>query len=115
MGFFRQEYWIALPFPPPGDLLDSGVQFMPPVSPAMACRFLSTVPPGKPYICYVSAIKKVYSKIECKAQKTHIHPEFTNLHDIISLSYFDGFLVSTLTWSCQTVRTFFCISPAHLL
>ena len=24
MGFSRQEYWIGLPFPPPGDLPDSG-------------------------------------------------------------------------------------------
>ena len=77
------------------------------VSLAMAGRFLSIVPHGKPYICYVSALKMIYLKIECKAQKTHIHPEFTNLHDIISSSYFDGFIVSTLTWNCQTVRTSF--------
>ena len=25
MGFFRQEYWSGLPFPPPGDLPNSGV------------------------------------------------------------------------------------------
>ena len=26
MGFFRQEYWSGLPFPPPGDLSDPGVK-----------------------------------------------------------------------------------------
>ena len=26
MGFSRQEYWSRLPFPPPGDLLDPGIQ-----------------------------------------------------------------------------------------
>ena len=26
MGFFRQEYWSGLPFPPPGDLSDPGVE-----------------------------------------------------------------------------------------
>ena len=26
MGFTRQEYWSELPFPPPGDLLDSGME-----------------------------------------------------------------------------------------
>ena len=26
MGFPRQEYWNWLPFPPPGDLLDSGTE-----------------------------------------------------------------------------------------
>ena len=114
MEFFRQEYWIGLPFPPPEDLPSPGMDFMAPVSPAVAGRVFLTVPPGKPYICCVSTIKKGYLKIECKAQKTHIYPEFTNLHDTISLSSFDGFLVSTLTGSCQMVRPSF-ISPAHLL
>ena len=26
MGFSRQEYWSALPFPSPGDLPDSGIE-----------------------------------------------------------------------------------------
>ena len=26
MGFSRQEYWSGLPFPPPGDLPDPGIQ-----------------------------------------------------------------------------------------
>ena len=26
MGFFRQEYWSGLPFPPPGDLSDPGIE-----------------------------------------------------------------------------------------
>jgi len=32
MGFSRQEYWIELPFPSPGDLPDSGIK---PGSPAL--------------------------------------------------------------------------------
>ena len=27
MGFSRQEYWSGLPFPPPGDLPDPGIEF----------------------------------------------------------------------------------------
>ena len=46
MGFSRQESWSELPFPPPGDLLDPGIE---PVSPASAGRFFTTEPPGKPY------------------------------------------------------------------
>ena len=45
MGFSRQEYWSCLPFPSPGDLLDSGIK---PASPALAGRFFTTEPPGKP-------------------------------------------------------------------
>ena len=36
MGFPRQEYWIGLPFPSPGDLPDSGIE---PASPALAVGF----------------------------------------------------------------------------
>ena len=28
MGFSRQEYWSGLPCPPPGDLLDPGIESM---------------------------------------------------------------------------------------
>ena len=35
MGFFRQEDWSGLRFPPSGDLLEQGVQPAFPVSPAL--------------------------------------------------------------------------------
>ena len=35
MGFFRQEYWNRLPFPPPGVLPDLGIKLMYPVSPEL--------------------------------------------------------------------------------
>ena len=43
-GFFRQEYSSGLPFPPPGDLPNPGLET---VSPSLAGRFFTTVPPGK--------------------------------------------------------------------
>ena len=46
MGFPRKEYWSGLPFPPPGDLPDSGIE---PVSPASAGGFFTTEPPGKSF------------------------------------------------------------------
>ena len=48
MGFPRQECWRGLPFPSPGDLSDSGIEPVSPVSPALAGRFFTTEPPGKP-------------------------------------------------------------------
>ena len=45
MEFPKQEYWSGLPFPPPGNLPDPGIK---PVSPALAGRFFTTEPPGKP-------------------------------------------------------------------
>ena len=35
MGFSSQEYWSGLPFPPPGELLESGIQPSTPVSPTL--------------------------------------------------------------------------------
>ena len=48
MGFSRQEHWSGLPFPTLGDLPDSRIKPMSPASPALAGRFFTTVPPGKP-------------------------------------------------------------------
>ena len=45
MGFPRQEHWSRLPFLSPGDLPYPGIE---PTSPALAGRFFTTEPPGKP-------------------------------------------------------------------
>ena len=43
VGFSRQEYWSGLPFPPPGDLPDPGIQrAIDPVSIALASEFFNT-------------------------------------------------------------------------
>ena len=41
----QQEYWSELPFPPPGDLPDPGIE---PWSPALQADSLPSKPPGKP-------------------------------------------------------------------
>ena len=45
MGFSKQEFLSGLPFPPPEDLPDPGIE---PVSPTSAGRFFTTEPPEKP-------------------------------------------------------------------
>ena len=47
MGFFRQEYWCRLSFPPAGDLPDLGIKSMSPVSSTLIDRFLITEQSGK--------------------------------------------------------------------
>ena len=56
MEFFRQEYWDELPFPLPGNLSNPGIE---PASPALAGRFFTTVPPGKPVILVLTAFHKL--------------------------------------------------------
>ena len=40
MGFSRQEYWSGLPFPPPGDLPDPGIEPVSPGAPALQANSL---------------------------------------------------------------------------
>ena len=54
MRLSRQEYWSSLPFPPPGDLPDPGVE---PSSPAREARFCTTEPPGKPQVWVTQCVK----------------------------------------------------------
>ena len=39
MELSQQEYWSGLPFPPPGDLPDPGIEPTSPASPALAGGF----------------------------------------------------------------------------
>jgi len=55
IGFPRQEYWSGLPFPPPEDLPDPGIE---PVSPALTSRFFTTEPPCKPNMGLITRIYK---------------------------------------------------------
>ena len=50
----------GLPFPPPGDLPNPGIEPMSPDSPALAGGFFTTEPPGKPTILYTVSIAYVY-------------------------------------------------------
>ena len=45
MGFPRQDNWSGLPFPPPGDLPNPGIE---PGSLALQADSLPSEPPGKP-------------------------------------------------------------------
>ena len=53
MEFSWPEYWSGLPCPPPGDLLNAGIE---PRSPALQVDSLPAEPPGKPTEKTVSSI-----------------------------------------------------------
>jgi len=53
MGFSRQEYWSALPFPSPGDLPNPGIK---PASPAWQDSLLLSHQ-RSPYINYMSTFQ----------------------------------------------------------
>ena len=52
MGFSRQEYWSALPFPSPGDLLNPGIEPTSLHFSALVGRFFTTSTTWEaPYMC----------------------------------------------------------------
>ena len=53
MGFCWQEYWSGLPFPPPGDLPNPGIE---PRSPTLQVNSLPSEPPGKSFLCNMPAL-----------------------------------------------------------
>ena len=55
IGFPRQEYWSGLPFPFLGDFPNPGIEPASPESPALAGRYFTPEPSGKPYfmICLI--------------------------------------------------------------
>ena len=64
MGFSRQKYWSGLPFPSPRNLPDPGIE---PASPALAGRFFTPEPLGKPLLCSIHLKKKyvIFPEPDC--------------------------------------------------
>ena len=66
MRLSRQEYWSGLPLPPPGNLPDPGIEPESPASPALADRFFTTEPPGKPHLLSMLCNKSSPNSEEAK-------------------------------------------------
>ena len=82
MGFPRQEYWSGLPFPSAGDLPDPGIE---PQSPALAGRFFTIEPPGKPtfYYSVTKSSLTLCSPMDCSVTVSsvfHYLSEFAQIH-----------------------------------
>ena len=60
MGFFWQDYWTGLPFPPPEGLPNSGTKPISPVSPAWAGAFFTTEPPRKTQMNEEELLKQIH-------------------------------------------------------
>ena len=58
MGFSKQEYWSVLPFPPPRNLPEPGMELASTTFPVSAGGFFTTVSPGKPILILLIKKKK---------------------------------------------------------
>ena len=59
MRFSRPEYWSGLLCPPPGDLPKSRIEPVSLMSPALAGRFFTLAPSGKPEIPLHKCLKSL--------------------------------------------------------
>ena len=67
MGFPRHEYWSRLPFPPPVDLPDPGIERLSLVSPALAGGFFTAAATWKRNLFYVFEMFDFPSQAFCSA------------------------------------------------
>ena len=67
--FPRQEYWSGLPFPPPWDLFDPGME---PISPGLAGRLFTTESPGKPLGLEESLEIRISNELPGDAEAAHL-------------------------------------------
>ena len=72
MEISRQEYWSGLPFPSLGDIPEAELE---PASPALAGRFFTTEPPGKPQATVLSVLVAqscltLYNPMDCSLPGT---------------------------------------------
>ena len=86
MAFSRQEYWHELPGPPPGDLLNPGIEPLSLMFPALASGFFTTSTTWEvPYIIHTNTIfllvfphfylhsKTWYSAWETSESESEVH------------------------------------------
>ena len=60
MEFSREEYWSRLPCPPPGDLLNPGIEPVSLMSSALVGGFFIAEPQGKPAKQYIDSNMHIY-------------------------------------------------------
>ena len=63
MGFSRHEYWSGLPCPPPGDLLDLGIEPTSLASPALAGEFFPTSAPWEAHTVAATLKDEINSQV----------------------------------------------------
>ena len=84
MEFSRQGYWSGLPYPPPGDLPNLGME---PRSPALQVDSLTSEPPGKPkkHICCCSVTKLCLTLFDSMDCSTPAYLSFTISWSLLKL------------------------------
>ena len=81
MGFSRQEYWIGLPCPPPGDLSDPGIELASLPSPSLTGGFFTTTWGVPPHGCVLVAqsCPTLWNPTHCRPPGSSVHGKDTGV------------------------------------
>ena len=71
MGFSRQEYWGALPCPPPGDLPNPGIEPRPSVLQAVSLLTEQLGKPNSTGVCSLSLLQEIFLTQELNQDLLH--------------------------------------------
>ena len=85
MGLFRQEYWSGLPFPPPDDFPDHGMEPVSPVSPTLQVNSFSLNHLRRAYMKLHKPICRQYLLVQLSS--SYLFP-----HNVNRYSFSKGFL-----------------------
>ena len=121
MVFSRQEYWSGLPFPTPGDLPDPGLdQTCISWVPALAGKFFTFLPPGKPSCRLDSVVIWTghWKGLELSSQHQSSPQSRWKLLRSPSeatkrASYYNTFVLARLSASGQERRWWYLLSPSY--
>ena len=86
MGFSRQEYWSGLPYLPPGDLPDPGIEPTFLTSPALAGGFFTTSATWEAHISGSFQLKKKKSNPQYSQPGYRLIPEASKSPHSISIA-----------------------------
>ena len=104
LGFSRQEYWSGLPFPPPGDLPDQGIEPAYLMSPASAGRFFTTGTKVKTSVwCLAEKLSTGYFTLlvghrACEITNESTHQDMTSLMAGMVSNPMHGYCYCFLGW-----------------
>ena len=99
MGFFRQEYWNRLPFPPPGDLPNPEME---PVSPALAGRFFTAESSRKRITNHAAT----QTRLPGDTVNSPLHPHTVNHRYLMFID---------IVYCCLLLLMFIPHLPSHLI
>ena len=84
LGFFQQEYWSGVPFPPPWGLPNPRIEPASRVPPALGDRFFTWEPPGSQLSSYVSSAPHIKTESVCSS-RLDVCPESCSTADYWTL------------------------------